>query len=278
MMFVLINDQIKKQNEVHIHFEDRGYQFGDGIYEVVRIYNGQPFLMDEHIQRLARSAQELKMSLPLTSEQLQQKIEELLTRERCETGNVYIQVTRGVAPRTHQFPNDAQPVLTCYVIPAERPQEILNNGIKAVTCEDIRWLRCDIKSLNLLGNVLAKQTAVERNCQEAIQHRGEIVTEGSSTNVFIVKNGHLKTHPANNYILHGITRAAVIQLADRRNINVDETPFTLTDLFKADEVFVTGTTTEVCPVTHIDERPIANGTPGEVTRLLQQDFEELISQ
>lgn len=277
-MYVLIDEQIKKRNDINIDLEDRGYQFGDGIYEVVRLYDGKPFLIKEHMQRLERSAREMKMDLPITTEQLQNKVNELISREQCESGNVYIQVTRGVAPRTHQFPSVTQPLLTGYIIPDEgRLLETITQGIKAVTYEDIRWLRCDIKSLNLLGNVFAKQEAVERGCQEAILHRGDTITEGSSTNFFIVKNNVLRTHPANNLILSGITRAVVLQLADQLNIAVDETPFQKTDMYNADEAFVTGTTSEVCPVTHIDDRPIGQGVPGNVTRQLQQAFEQLIS-
>lgn len=275
-MLVLVNDDIKNRGDVHIDLEDRGYQFGDGIYEVVRFYNGKPFLMDQHMQRLERSAREMALALPLTREQLQQKIYEIIEREQCETGNVYMQITRGAAPRIHQFPNDAEPLLTAYVIPGSCPLEMLEHGFKTITCEDIRWLRCDIKSLNLLGNIFAKQKAAAQGCQEAILQRGEIVTEGSSTNFFIVKNNTLRTHPANNLILPGVTRAAIIQLAETLNLEVDETPFLNTAMFEADEAFVTGTTTEVCPVTHIDDRPIGKGTPGEVTRRLQQAFEELI--
>ena len=156
------------------------------------------------------------------------------------------------------------------------PRDLHAEGIRAITTDDIRWLRCDIKSLNLLGSVLAKQKAVEQGCQEAILHRSDTVTEGSSTNVFIVKNGTLYTHPANHLILHGITRHAAIQLAEKLNTNVKETPFKREDLYEADEVFVTGTSIEICPVTHVDNRAIGNGQPGDVTKQLQRAFYDLI--
>ncbi|WP_054949985.1 D-amino-acid transaminase [Numidum massiliense] len=284
-MLVLENDQFKQREDVQIDPEDRGYQFGDGIYEVIRVYDGQPFLLGEHIERLVRSAREIKLPLPLSAEKLEGKVTELIAQAGSSstgvtnaTGNVYVQITRGVAPRTHQFPKNPQPKLIGYFIPAERPHTAMANGIKAITAPDIRWLRCDIKSLNLLGSALAKQEAVERGCQEAILHRDEVVTEGSSTNVFIVTDGMLRTHPANHLILHGITRATVRQCAEQLNLHVSEAPFTLRELLAADEVFITGTTVEISPVIEIDARPIGNGSPGPVTRRLQQAFAELIDQ
>lgn len=276
-MHILENNQIKKRADVRIDLEDRGYQFGDGIYEVIRVYDGKPFLMDEHLNRLERSAREIQLTLPMTIERIKEKLLELLTLEQGNTCNIYLQVTRGVAPRSHALPDMNQALLTSYIIPSKRPYETLRTGIKAITTEDIRWLRCDIKSLNLLGNVLAKQKAVEHNCGEAILHRNGIVTEGSSSNFFIVNEETLRTHPANNLILHGISRAAVIRLAKEHGLKVDETAFRREDIYTADEAFLTGTTTEVCPVTHVDNRPISDGRPGAVTRQLQEAFEELIS-
>ena len=275
-MLVLVNDQIKRREDVRIDLEDRGYQFGDGIYEVISVYNGQPFLMDQHMQRLERSARELMLDLPVSTGRLKEKVQALIEQEGRSTCSVYLQVTRGAAPRRHPFPTSATPVLTGYIVDSNPPRDLHAEGIRAITTDDIRWLRCDIKSLNLLGSVLAKQKAVEQGCQEAILHRGDTVTEGSSTNVFIVKKGTLYTHPANHLILHGITRHAAIQLAEKLNTNVKETPFKREDLYEADEVFVTGTSIEICPVTHVDNRAIGNGQPGDVTKQLQQAFYDLI--
>lgn len=277
-MLVLVNDQIKRREDVRIDLEDRGYQFGDGIYEVISVYNGQPFLMDQHMQRLERSARELMLDLPVSTGRLKEKVQALIEREGRSTCSVYLQVTRGAAPRRHPFPTSATPVLTGYIVDGRPPRDLHAEGIRAITTDDIRWLRCDIKSLNLLGSVLAKQKAVEQGCQEAILHRGDTVTEGSSTNVFIVKNGTLCTHPANHLILHGITRHAAIQLAEKLKMNVKETPFKREELYEADEVFVTGTSIEICPVTHVDNRAIGNGQPGDVTKQLQQAFYDLIAE
>jgi D-alanine transaminase len=277
-MLVLVNDQIKRREDVRIDLEDRGYQFGDGIYEVISVYNGQPFLMDQHMQRLERSARELMLDLPVSIGRLKEKVQALIEQEGRSTCSVYLQVTRGAAPRRHPFPTSATPVLTGYIVDGRPPRDLHAEGIRAITTDDIRWLRCDIKSLNLLGSVLAKQKAVEQGCQEAILHRSDTVTEGSSTNVFIVKNGTLCTHPANHLILHGITRHAAIQLAEKLNMNVKETPFKREELYEADEVFVTGTSIEICPVTHVDNRAIGNGQPGDVTKQLQQAFYDLIAE
>lgn len=273
---MLENSHIKNREDVHIDPEDRGYQFGDGVYEVIRVYNGKPFLLDDHLARLERSVREMRMTLPLSIELLRERIDELIVREQCKTGSVYLQVTRGVAPRIHHFPASGKSFLTGYVTRRERPLEQLEKGIKALTTEDIRWLRCDIKSLNLLGSVFAKQKAIENGCQEAILHRNETVTECSSANFFIVKGGVVYTHPTNHLILSGVTRAAVLRLAQKLNIDVEETPFQRKDIYTADEAFLTGTITEVSPVVNVDDQPIADGRPGEVTRKLQQAFFELI--
>lgn len=274
---ILYNDRLLPRDEIHIDIEDRGYQFGDGVYEVVRVYNGKPFYLSEHLQRLQRSANEIQLKLPMTLERLSQKIEALLTANQMVQGNIYLQITRGVANRTHAFPAQSQSVLIAYTQPGQRPSKALQEGIAAITTEDLRWLRCDIKSLNLLGAVLAKQKAVNYQAEEAILVRDGIVTEGSSTNFFIVEGNDLWTHPANNLILHGITRQIVLQLAAKRKWNVHEVPFPKERIDQADECFITSTTMEVCPVVKIDDHLVDQGQPGSVTRTLQADFQQLIA-
>src|SRR5690625_1071941 len=245
---ILINEMFEEQDKVHINIEDRGYQFGDGIYEVIRVYNVNCFKLDAHLQRLQQSAKYIELKLPYSIVEIKNKLIKLLNKNNLRNGHIYLQVTRGVAPRTHHFPNDSSAVLIAYTQERERPIQKMKLGISAITTEDIRWHRCDIKSLNLLGNVLAKQKAKEQDCDEAILHRDNIVTEGSSTNVFIVKGRKLYTHPVNNYILNGITRNVVIQLALDNHLSVIEEEFTMNDLFKADEIFITSTTIEITPI------------------------------
>lgn len=275
-MMILYQDRIVSPEEVSIHFEDRGYQFGDGVYEVFRVYGGRIFEKQAHLERLKRSAQEIRMELPVELGRMEQLLEELLERENVREGTIYLQVTRGASPRSHPIPKETQPVLTAYAKSVPRPTAATEKGVKAITTPDIRWLRCDIKSLNLLGSVLCKQEAVDRGVFEAILHRDGIVTEGSSTNVMMIEKGVLVTHPANNLILNGVTRLVVLDLARELGIPIKEETFTLERLFAADEVFFTGTTTEIAPVLQVDDQTVSAGTPGPLTRKLQEALEKRI--
>jgi D-alanine transaminase len=274
---ILLNDRFTERNEVIINIEDRGYQFGDGVYEVIRVYGGVCFSMNAHMQRLKRSAAEIEMALPYPLEEIEQKLLQLVETNGLENGHIYMQITRGVAPRTHHFPDQSSAVLVAYTKETERPMEKINHGISTILTEDIRWLRCDIKSLNLLGNVLAKQKAKKYGCDEAILHRGNTVTEGSSTNVYIVNGNEIHTHPANNLILNGITRIEVLRLAKENGVQVVEEAFSVKELLNADEVFVTSTTMEITPVTRIDQTAVGSGQPGSVTRKIQKGFQQLCS-
>lgn len=208
---------------------------------------------------------------------MHQLLHELVEANNIDTGHVYFQITRGAGPRNHIFPgDDVKPVITGNTKENPRPLENFEKGVKATFVEDIRWLRCDIKSLNLLGAVLAKQEAYEKGCYEAILHRDEIITEGSSSNIYGIKEGVLYTHPANNLILNGITRQVIIKCAAEIGLPVNEQAMTKEQLLAMDEVIVSSTTSEVTPVIEIDGKVIGNGTPGEWTRKLQAQFETKI--
>ncbi|MGE7980829.1 D-amino-acid transaminase [Solibacillus sp. NPDC093137] len=277
MSFSLWNDQIVKNEEVLVDKEDRGYQFGDGVYEVVKVYNGELFTATEHIDRFYDSAEKIRITIPYTKDKLHQLLHQLVEANNIDTGHVYFQITRGAGPRNHIFPgDDVKPVITGNAKENPRPLENFEKGVKATFVEDIRWLRCDIKSLNLLGAVLAKQEAYEKGCYEAILHRDEIITEGSSSNIYGVKEGVLYTHPANNLILNGITRQVIIKCAAEIGLTVNEQAMTKEQLLAMDEVIVSSTTSEVTPVIEIDGTVIGNGTPGEWTRKLQAQFETKI--
>ncbi len=278
MSLVLFNGEIVERFAVKIDFEDRGYQFGDGIYEVVRVYNGKPYLLTEHIDRLYASAEKIMMQIPYEKSELEQKLRTFLQQSGAGDCNLYIQYTRGIAPRRHDFEINMTGNLIAYCLPGKSPVREMETGVKTVLAEDIRWLRCDIKSISLLGNVLLKQEAKKKGGFEAILHRGETVTEGSSSNIWIVKDGVLKTHPANQYILNGITRQRIIYLCDREDIDYQEVTFTVSDLFAAEEAFLTSTTAEVTPITLVDDTTIGTGEPGPVTRKLQQLLREDIAQ
>ncbi|MET1249630.1 D-amino-acid transaminase [Sporolactobacillus sp. STCC-11] len=270
---ILYQDQFIDREQAKVDIEDRGYQFGDGIYEAMMVYSGHIFLLEPHMKRLERSARELSLSLPYSVGHLTENIKKLIELNNLEDGVVYFQITRGAAPRQHFFPDNTPTVITGSV--SVRTRDLTNRpkGIKACLADDIRWLRCDIKTLNLLGNVLAKQKAHVSGAGEAILHRESTVTEGSSSNVFIVKNGQLVTHPADHFILNGITRLFVFDLAKQLDIPYVERKFTVDELLDADEVFITSTSNEVNPVLQIDDQIINNGKQGPISERLIAAFD-----
>ncbi|MGX0400741.1 D-amino-acid transaminase [Staphylococcus pasteuri] len=277
MTKVFINGEFLNQDEAKVSYEDRGYVFGDGIYEYIRAYEGKLFTVKEHFERFLRSANEIGLDLTYTVDELIELVRKLLEVNDVKNGGIYIQATRGVAPREHSFPTPpVKPVIMAFTKSYDRPYEDLENGIYTMTTEDIRWLRCDIKSLNLLGNVLAKEFAVKYNASEAIQHRGETLTEGASSNVYAIKDGKIYTHPINNFILNGITRRVIKWISEDKNIPFIEETFTVDFLKNADEVIISSTSAEVMPVVKIDGEDVGDGKVGTVTRQLQEGFNQYI--
>ncbi|WP_204179896.1 MULTISPECIES: D-amino-acid transaminase [unclassified Staphylococcus] len=277
MTKVLINEHLVDEKDASVPYNDRGYVFGDGIYEYIRTYNNNIFTAKPHFERLLRSAKEIGLELKYNVEELTELIQELLAANGVVNGGVYIQVTRGAAPRDHAFPTPSvEANVMAFTKTYDRPYKLLEEGINAITTEDIRWLRCDIKSLNLLGNVLAKERAVKYNAQEAIQHRGDIVTEGSSSNVYAIKAGEIYTHPVNNYILNGITRMVIKDIAQEKGIPFNEGTFTVDFLRNADEIIVSSTSIEVMPVVKLDGEKVGDGEVGPITKSLQEGFNRYI--
>lgn len=275
-MKVLVNDKIVERESVAIDMEDRGYQFGDGVYEVVRLYNGQFFTFDEHIDRLYESAAKIDLVIPYAKDVLRNLLQKLAKENNIHTGNIYLQVTRGIQiPRNHIIPDDfpLEGILTASAREVPRDEALFVEGGRTITDEDIRWLRCDIKSISLLGNILAKNKAHRAGALEAILHRGGTVTECSASNVFIVKDGVLLTHAADNLILNGITRQVIIDAAKKGGVPVEERDFSLEELEAADEVFISSTTLEVTPITQVDDSVIGNGSRGPVTKKVHELFE-----
>ncbi|WP_039043919.1 D-amino-acid transaminase [Sporosarcina sp. ZBG7A] len=277
-MTIYFNNGVYADKETtKVSIDDRGYYFGDGVYEVVKVYDGKLYTAQEHFTRFLQSAKKIRLDLPYTIEEFTEIAKKLATDNGIVEGHVYIQATRGAAPRMHNFPGeDVEPMITAYAIQNPRPLSKMKEGVAVKTTDDIRWLRCDIKSLNLLGNVLAKQEAYESGCAEAVFVRDGIVTEGSSSNMFGVKDGILYTHPATNLILNGITRRVVLKLCAKHSIGVMEEPFTLEQFYEMDELFLTSTTSEITPIVSIDGISVGEGAPGRVTERLQQVFEETI--
>lgn len=273
MEWILHNDEFIQEDELKISKEDRGYQFGDGIYEVIRVYGGNLYTAKEHIDRFYESAEKVKILVPYTKDVFHKLMYDLVEKNEITNGQVYVQITRGSYVRQHQFPDNSSPVVVAYTKTVERPVELMQNGARAKFIEDMRWLRCDIKSLNLLGNVMAKQEAHDHGCFEAVLHRGELITEGSSSNMYGIKNNILYTHPATNLILDGITRRTILALCEELAIEVQQTPMTKDQALEMDEFFMSSTTAEIIPLIEIDGFKIGNGTRGGQTEKLQKAFE-----
>ena len=272
-----VNGRFGPLADAVVSVEDRGFQFGDGVYEVLRTYRGRPFSVEAHLARLERSVQALQLSNHHTPAQWTSLIHEGLRLSRFPETKIYLQITRGRAPRDHPFPIDLPPttVLTFRELhPLEAP--VRNAGVQAITIDDIRWGRCDIKSVNLLANVLARQRAKEAGGFEAILIREGKVTEGSVSNVVVVRNGVIQTAPEGNRILSGVTRAIVLELARKAGLTVSEAFFSREELLAASEVFLTGTTVEVLSVVRVDGQVIGDGAPGAVSRLLSARWNVLI--
>ncbi|UEM24498.1 D-amino acid aminotransferase (plasmid) [Skermanella mucosa] len=257
---------------------DRGFVFGDGVYEVVAFYGTEAFELDAHLARLARSLAEIGIALdPIAG-----GFAEIFRRLRADCGapdaTVYLQVTRGApGTRGHAFPADATPTVFGFATPLARLQpDALATGFPAVTAPDIRWLRCDIKAISLLPAVLSAQAAKERNALETILHRDGLVTECSSSNVLIVKDGRIATPVADHRILDGIDRQVVVRLARQHGIPVQERNVLLEELRTADEIWITSTTKEVAPVVTLDGAAVGLGKPGPVWREMRAAFDVLI--
>ncbi len=273
-----VNGRFGPLAQAVVSVEDRGFQFGDGVYEVIRTYRGRPFQTDAHLARLERSLHALQLPSPHPRTQWATLIEEGLRLSGFPETKIYMQVTRGQAPRDHPFPTGASPTVVLTFRELRPPDEaIRHTGVPAVTVEDVRWGRCDIKSLNLLGNVLARQQAKEAGAFEAILVRDGVVTEGSVSNVMVVRDGALYTAPEGPRILSGVTRTLMIELASKEGIPVHETFVVKNDLYSASEVLLTGTTVEVVSVVRVDGRTIGSGAPGPVSKRLARRWVELIA-
>src|SRR6266550_1043713 len=268
-MTVYVNGAYLDRAAAQVPVDDRGFLFGDGVYEVTRAVNGQLFAWERHLRRLARGLEALSIVLP--DVRLLEVSEHLLEENALETGDatVYLQITRGVAERRHHFPPPGTaPTVFLSASRLAMPDELRARGAAAVTTADLRWERCDLKTINLLPNVLAKQQAVAAGAFEAILVRDGIVTEGASSNVLAVIGGGLTTHPATHRILAGITREVVLELAAELGLRVTLDPIPLNALSRASEVMVTATTADVMPVVKVDGRAIGDGQPGPVARRL----------
>jgi D-alanine transaminase len=275
-MQVYLNGRFIDHTEASIPVDDRGFLFADGVYEVVRIYNGRAFLMEPHMRRLRAGLGALHIDDAVV-DGLADVAERLIRDNAVDAdGTIYIQVTRGVAPRRHAFPDPAVDPTT-YVLAKpfrQYPDEYFETGVAAISVPDTRWTRCDIKSIALLPNVLANQQAHAAGAFEALFVKDGVLIEGSHSNLFGVLDGMLMTYPSCNYILSGITRTLVLEMARELGIRAAEAPIPWERIDDVEELFLSGTTTEVMPVARVDGRVIGNGGRGPITTRLQQAYRE----
>jgi D-alanine transaminase len=258
---------------------DRGFIFGDGVYEVIPSYSGHPFRLREHLVRLQSSLDAVRIVNPFDLGRWDSLVQEIVARNPWEDQGVYLQVTRGVAPRDHAFPKGAQPTVFMMSNPLiTPPQKLREQGVAAVTVADNRWLRCDIKSVSLLANCLLRQAAVDAGAVESVLLREGMLTEGSASNIFLVKNGVIMTPPKSNFILPGITYDVVIELARANGMPLDIRQVSEAEVRSADELWLTSSTKEVLPISTLDGKPVGHGEqagrPGPLAARMNQLYQE----
>ena len=270
---VYVNGEYLPESEGKISIFDRGFLFADGVYEVTAVLNSKLVDYDPHMERLERSLKELRIGWPCSKDELKAMHLEMVKRNGLKEGIIYMQITRGAADRTFNFPKDAKPTLIAFtqsMVLAENPNAV--TGVKVVTIPDIRWARRDIKSVMLLAPVLGKQEAYERGANEGWMVENGFVTEGTSSNAYIVKDGKVITRELSNSILAGCTRRSLFRLAQEHGIAIEERAFTPEEAYAADEAFLTSASQFVMPIVEIDGKRIGGGQPGPVVRKLRELF------
>ena len=272
---VYLNGSYLPVEQAQVSVLDRGFIFGDGVYEVIPAYGGHPLRLRHHLQRLQNSLDAIRLDNPNSDDEWESIINSVIEKNEGEDQYIYLQVTRGVAKRDHSFPDGSTPtvfVMSSPLLPVN--SELLKNGVSAITLDDIRWRYCSIKTTALLPNVLLRQQAVEKDAAEAILVRDDEVTEGAASNLFIVLNGVIITPPKSNLLLPGITRDLVVELAQHHQLACEERSISADDLKQAEEVWVTSSTKEILPITTLDEKPVGNGKPGKVWHVMFQHYQE----
>ncbi|BAF61551.1 D-amino-acid transaminase [Candidatus Vesicomyidisocius calyptogenae] len=273
---VFLNGEFIKKNQAHISVMDRGFLFGDGVYEVIPIYNGKIFRLDEHLLRLQTSLDSIKIKNPYSPKKWDSILNKLLKFYNNQEQSIYLQISRGISnKRQHSFSNLTPTVYIESNILLTKTKETLRTGFSAITQPDIRWSRCDIKSTSLLANVMYSQQAKEKNVEEIILYQNTQVTEGATSNVFMIKNNTLYTHPTNVHILSGITRDLVLESAKAYHISIQETSFSIDELNTADELWISSSTREIMPITKVDNKLINNGHIGNVWSRVYDYYQSL---
>jgi D-alanine transaminase len=270
-----LNGEFLPLDQARVSVLDRGFIFGDGVYEIIPAYSRRPFRLPQHLQRLQRSLDAVRLGNPMTDAEWTRLIHDLVARHAGEDQSVYLQVTRGVAKRDHAFPQERKPTVFMMSSPLVTPaRELIDNGVPCITATDYRWLKCDVKSVSLLANCLLRQSAAEAGAAEVVLFRDGTLTEASASNVFVVGNGKLLAPPKNHLILPGVTYDVVLELAAAKGIAVELRAIPEQEVRGADELWVTSSSKEVLAVTTLDGKPVGNGRPGPVFRTVHQAFQE----
>lgn len=270
-----LNGEFLPLDEARVPVLDRGFIFGDGVYEVIPVYSRRPFRLPEHLKRLQRSLDAVRLEAPMTDAEWTRLIGEVIKRNAGDDQSVYLQVTRGVARRDHAFPKEVRPTVFMMSGPLVTPaKEQVDKGVPCITATDYRWLKCDVKSVSLLGNCLLRQSAAEAGAVEVVLFRDGYLTEASASNVFVVRGGRLLAPPKNHLILPGITYDVVLELAAATGVPTELREIPEQEVRRADELWVTSSTKEVLAVTTLDGRPVGNGRPGAVFKAIHQAYQE----
>ena len=274
------NGEMVESGAKVVSLDDRGYCFGDGVYEVVRVYNGRAFAFSYHQDRLYRSMREMDIPVRMPPDELQELHEIMIEQSEITDGYIYLQITRGVTPRHHAFERSKlDPQMYMFIKPITTDLGALQEGVKAITLPDERWARVDIKTLNLNPNILAQTKAEKKGAYTAILVRDGIVTEGATSNVFVMKDGVCYTHPANHHILKGITRQLVVtRVAPTAGITIIEREFDEAFLKDADEIFFTDTIGGIIPITTLNREPVGDGKPGKAAKVLAEQLQHLMEE
>ena len=274
------NGEMVESGAKVVSLDDRGYCFGDGVYEVVRVYNGRAFAFSYHQDRLYRSMREMDIPVRMPPDELQELHEIMIEQSEITDGYIYLQITRGVTPRHHAFERSKlEPQMYMFIKPITTDLGTLQEGVKAITLPDERWARVDIKTLNLIPNILAQTKAEKKGAYTAILVRDGIVTEGATSNVFVMKDGVCYTHPANHHILKGITRQLVVtRVAPTAGITIIEREFDEAFLKEADEIFCTDTIGGIIPITTLNREPVGDGKPGKAAKVLAEQLQHLMEE
>lgn len=274
------NGEMVESGAKVVSLDDRGYCFGDGVYEVVRVYNGRAFAFSYHQDRLYRSMREMDIPVRMPPDELQELHEIMIEQSEITDGYIYLQITRGVTPRHHAFERSKlEPQMYMFIKPITTDLGALQQGVKAITLPDERWARVDIKTLNLIPNILAQTKAEKKGAYTAILVRNGIVTEGATSNVFVMKDGVCYTHPADHHILKGITRQLVVtRVAPTAGITIIEREFDEAFLKDADEIFFTDTIGGIIPITTLNREPVGDGKPGKAAKVLAEQLQHLMEE